>query len=373
MNLEWAGRYMIVEPISPSNRDGRLGIKATLPNGKETWFVLQIDDEQGKLREVDRFPVHSNVLAADVDGDSILDIVDSNGKHVDVFRGDNHVLLASFDLPADFTHRGIEFVDRKAYLVGSLPQQQGHLWFKLPSGALTVKSTHGFQGMTQPITPRLLRHSTGTLLVGQTPEYPLCVEVDFGEAIRKAPEPMTQAAFLDPSTDLRYRQPVRSVGIYQGRTLGDIVTLSLVSVCGILVPAFYLLQLIRDRQWSLRQLLLGPIVVMIAMFALRSSWLHEPPGLTLNLFVGCTSALSLLAIVYLLLGQHWRILAIGVGMSMALGVVSMLISQATLSGATGYWTLSNWFTSSLASGFQLIVPFAAGPWWIKNMQKKRLT
>lgn len=370
-NLEWAGRYLIVEPISPSHRDGRLGIKATLPNGKESWFVLQIGDEKGALNEVDRFQVHSNVLTADVDGDSILNIVDMNGNHVDIHRGDNHVLLASFDLPADFSHRGIELVDRKAYLVGSLPQQQGHLWFELPSGAVTVKSTHGFQSMTQPVTPRLLRHSKGTLLVGQTPEYPLCVEVDFGEAIRKTPEPMTQVAFLDPSTDLRYRQPIKSVGIYQGRTLGDIVTLSVISICGILVPAFYLLQLVRDRQWSLRQLLFGPIVVIIAMFALRSSWLYEPPGLTLNLLVGCTSALSLLAIVYLLLGQHWKILAIGVGMSMGFGVVTMLLSQVN-SGGTGDWTISTWLTSSFAAGFQLIVPFAAAPWWMKNMQKKRL-
>ncbi len=372
MNLEWAGRFLIVEPISPSNRDGRLGIKASLPNGKETWFVLQIDDGKGALSEVDRFQVHSNMLTADVDGDSILDIVDINGKKVDVFRGDNHDSLASFDLPTDFTDRGIELIDRKAYLVGSLPQQQGHLWFELPSGALTVKSTHGFQGMTKPVTPRLLRHSSGTLLVGQTPEYPLCVEVDFGDVIQKTPEPMTQAAFLDPSTDLRYRQPVRPFGVYQERTLGDIVTLSLISVCGILVPAFYLLQLVRDRQWSLRQLLFGPIVVMIALFALRSSWLYEPPGLTLNLIVGSTSALSLLAIVYLLLGQHWRILAIGVGMSMGFGVVTMLISQVMLSGGNGYWTISNWLTSSLAAGFQLIVPFAAAPWWMKNMKKKRL-
>ena len=372
MNLEWAGRFLIFEPISPSNRDGRLGIKASLPNGKETWFVLQIDDVKGALSEVNRFEVHSNVLTADVDGDSILDIVDINGKKVDVFRGDNHVLLASFDLPADFTHRGIELIDKNAYLVGSLPQQQGHLWFELPLGALTVKSIHGFQGMTKPVTPRLLRHSTGTLLVGQTPEYPLCVEVDFGDAIRKTHEPMTQAAYLDPSTDLRYRQPLKSPGIYQGRTLGEIVTLSLISVCATLVPAYYLLQLIRDRQWSLRQLLFGPIVVMVVIFAFRSSLLYEPPGLTLNLFVGALSALSILSVIYLLLYQHWRILAIGVAMSLLMGVFTMFLSQLIGRGIGDYWSIGNWFLSSLAAGFQIIVPFAMGPWWMKNMQKKRL-
>jgi hypothetical protein len=369
--LEWAGRFMTVESISPKSRDGRLCIKTSLPKGKETWFVLQVEDETGNLSETSRFQVSPNVLTKDVDGDGILDIVAIDGKHVEVRRGDNNELLSSFDVPERFNDRGIEMADGKAYLVGAISQNLGHQWIELPYGAIAINSTHGFQGMTQPATPCLIRHSTGAMLVGQTPEYPMCAEVDFGQAVPKAPPPIVRAAFLEPSTDMRYRKPIQSVGLYQGRKVGEITTLGMTAICVILLPGFYLLQLLRDRQWSLRKLLFGPIVVMVAMLACRSPWLYAPPGLTLNLILGVTSALSLLAIVFLVLYQHWRILAIGIAMSLLMGGFTMLLSLM-IRDQNDYWTVSSWLEASFAAGFQLIVPFAAGPWWMKYMQKQRL-
>lgn len=369
------GRYIFSEPISPSKRDGHFGLRAYLPNGGDTWIVLRIDDKSNELTEVKRFSIHSSPLTADVDGDEILDLINVNGQHVEIHRSDNYDLIGAFDLPADLLDRGIEVIDGKSYLVGYFQQQQGHIWVELPSGKIVAKCTQGFQEMSRPASPQLVRHSTGTLLVGRTPETPLCVDIDFGDTARQEPEFHSRVAVLDPSTDLRYRQAVTALGVYQGRMLAETISLGLLAIAAILIPVFYVMPLLLNRQWSLRRLLFGPIVTMIAIFAWRTPWLHERPGLTLNLLTGVFTALSVLSIIHLLRYHQWKLLALGCALSVLCGTLMMLMSQSLLSsnspGVIGYWTINHWLLSCVSAAFQIVVPLSVGNWWSKKRMKKR--
>ena len=201
------------------------------------------------------------------------------------------------------------------------------------------------------------------------------VDIDFGNAVRKEPEIHSGVAFLNPSTDLRYRRAVTALGVYQGRTLAETITLGLLAIAAILIPVFYVVPLFRNRQWSLRRLLFGPIVTMIAIFAWRTPWLYERQGLTLNLFTGVFTALSVLSVVYLLWYHQWKMLALGSIFSLVCGTLFMLMSQSLLStntpGVIGYWTMSNWLLSCVSAAFQIVVPLSAGNWWSKKMMKER--
>ncbi len=354
--------------LAPTKRDGLLGLRTfQRKRGQEVWSVIRVEQD-GNFTEVDQFGAFPSTLASDIDGDETLDLIHVQGRSVEIHRGDTNDLINSFEIPEELMVRGIERIGDKSHLVAYRPYQQGHIWFELPSGKVAVRSSHGLQEIQQQNIhyPRLLPHASGTLLVGSTPEALTCIAVDFGESIQQVqPTRKLAVAMHSPSTDHRKREAAKLLGIYVGRNLEDAIWLAVLATGAILIPVFYVVQLVRNRQWSLRQVLFGFVVTMVAIFAWRSPSLEIGAGLFI--------ASSILSVAYLLRHLKWKLLAVGIVLSMLYGTIMMATGAGTLTeGSVGYWTFNEWLRASAWSVSQCIPPLAWGDWSVGNLYPKYL-
>ncbi|MFY8200521.1 MAG: hypothetical protein ACOVLE_07620, partial [Pirellula staleyi] len=199
----------------------------------------------------------------------------------------------------------------------------------------------------------------GTLLVGSTPEAPTCIAVDLGESTQQVqPTSKLAVAMHSPSTDHRKREAAKLPAIYLGRNLADAIWLAVLATGAILIPVFYVVQLVRNRQWSLRQVLFGFVVTMVAIFAWRSP--------SLDIVTGLFLAASILSVAYLLRHLKWKLLAVGIVLCMLWGTLSMTNAFTYTEGTVGYWTFNEWLKASAHSVFLWIMPLAVTDWFRRN-------
>lgn len=361
--------------LAPTRRDGLLGLRTFQPKrGQEVWSVIHVEQD-GNFTEVDQFGAFPSTLASDIDGDETLDLIHVQGRSVEIHRGDTNHLINSFEIPEELMVRGIERIGDKSHLVAYRPYQQGHMWFELPSGKVAVRSSHGLQEIQQQNIhyPRLLQHASGTLLVGSTPEAPTCIAVDLGESIQQVqPTSRLAVAMHSPSTDHRKREAAKFFELIINQNLADAIWLAVLATGAILTPVFYVVQLVRNRQWSLRQVLFGFVVTTVAIFAWRSPSLFESLGLELNILNGLMTALSILSVAYLLRHLKWKVLAVGIVLSMLYGTLMMTTALTHTEGTVGYWTFNEWLKASAWGAFPCIMPLAVADWALRNHYPKYL-
>ncbi len=357
-------KALSLRPISQTKRDGLVGIsKLKMDSSKCTWTVLRVAENSGAITEVDRFDAYLTQFAPDIDQDGVIDRIDvANHRTVEVRRGDTNEAIGTFELPENLQIRRVETIGAKTYLVG-FERDKEHYWLELPSGRVAAHFGLGLQAMTHNQTeyPRMLQHLQGTHLIGTTREGPMCLEIEFGEkATRSSSLEKASVAMVSPSADPRYKRAVTATGIYASQTLGRVVWLALLATGAILLPIVYVFSMIRQRQSSLRQLLLAPVVTLLALIAWRE-FSQQPFGFrSTDVIVGGLTSISLLVLYTVLRHQQWKLLGLGVLFSVIAGTLFMLGAISSIAqqipGVVGYWTLSNWLTAIPAAGAQLIAP-----------------
>lgn len=345
--------------LSPRSNDGRIGLSMFDPNGKHEFVILKLDP-QGRLAVQHRLPTGGRTMTADVDNDGTVERISIKGETVTVFPGGSDQLLATFKLPPSLNIRRIEQVGNQHYLVGHNTDR--HCWIELPSGTMALESREGFETLTMHHTeyPRLLRHATGTLLVGTTPEGPLCIDIQLPGQDALTETMQAEIVMHRPETDLRYLRPILAVGPYRYKSLADILWLALLTMLALWLPLAYCARSILRRQWSLRWFLLAPLLTMLAIY----SWpaladLHRGEMGT-NLFIGTLVCGAIWAVAYLLVKKHWWQLTHVSVISVILATLFMLAAEHSLAlrspDLIGYWTLANWLAAVLtAASFVLAV------------------
>ncbi len=345
--------------LSPRSNDRRIGLSTVDRNGQQEFLILNLEP-QGRLAVQHRFPTGGRTMMADVDNDGTVERIGIKDETVTVFPGDSDQPLATFKLPPSLNLRRIERVGKQHYLVGHNTDR--HCWFELPGGTMALESREGFETLTMHHTeyPRLLRHATGTLLVGTTPEGPLCIDLQLAGQEVLSETNLPEIVMHRPETDLRYLRPISAVGPYRYKSPAEILRLALLTMLALWLPLAYCARSILRRQWSLRWFLLAPLLTMLAIY----SWpaladLHRGEMGT-NLFIGTLVCGAIWAIAYLLFKKHWwQLIHVSV-ISVSLATLFMLAAEQSLAirspDLIGYWTMANWLAAVLtAASFVLVV------------------
>ncbi len=392
--------------MSPVKRDGIVGMITTFPNdnslvdppqGVRTdrsfgMKMLHVDEQSGKFKEIDNgdIPYETAVLAegpmlgppdtiftADIDGDQILDRIEYRVPgQIKIRPATKEMYSGEFEIPANSGIHRIEKLAGQWYFVATVDNQE-HLWFELPGGRAALEFGQGIQStrIAETDYPRLLEHVGGTLLVGSTPEAAMCVEVDLGtrptDAIEQDSFPV---AMIAPEVDPRYRKPITAFGLYNGKTFAEVIRLALLSLGAILLPAGYVYRMIRNRQWSLKTMLLAPAIVMSALVCWRALQSSRNGSQLADTIAGVMAMLTVWALFALLRHQQWKTLGIGIGLSMLVATLLMFGAQASIRletpGVTGYWTIAAWSMAVLAAAAQIVMPLAVGITWSKTKTKQ---
>lgn len=382
--------------MSPMKRDGIFGMITAFPNDSSLVDptqrvrtnrsfgvkLLDVDEQSGKFDEMDSgdIPYETAVLAegpmlgppesiftADMDGDGTLDRIEYRVPgQIKIRPADKEVYFSEFEIR---TSSGV-ILDVQQHLDTwylQVANKNEHLWYELPSGRLALQFRQGLKSNRNGETsyPRLLAHSTGTLLVGSTPESVLCAQVDLGISQLNFSQPSTlPVAMISAAVDPRYRKAIVAHGLYDRKSLAEVIRLALLSVGAILIPMYYVYLLTRSRQWSLQSMLLAPAISMLALVCWRGLQSAQSGYLVSDVIAGVMAALSVWGVFTLMRLQSWKILGASVALSMLLATLLMIGAQATIPlrspGMSGYWTLSAWFSSVCSAAAQIVMPMAVG-------------
>lgn len=353
--------------LHPEQRDGLIGFKVTPPNSRFCKWQLAHVDENGILHEKNRYDTSRSILlTADVDGDGKLDRIDVSNRKVRVHRADSDELLGEFDRPENAYSTHCQTIGKKTYLATFARKDNECLWFELPHGEIKLRGV--FQALTLPgkvRSPRILELSEQALLIGTTPEAVVCRPVDIGAINNVAGQakPSFPIAARSPSVDKRYQRPITALGIYWHHSIDKIFWLTLRAFAGTLLPIGFLVSSVRQRQFSLRRLLMLPAIVLLAMLAWRAQLESAINHLVGEWAVGMVTLVSIFWLMHLVLRGRWKQLAICMVVCVVAGTLLMMGAGAIIPlnfrGLTGYWTIYNWSAAVLAIAFQLVLPAAA--------------
>jgi hypothetical protein len=203
----------------------------------------------------------------------------------------------------------------------------------------------------------------------------LCAQVDLGEPSTNSTLPSSfPVAMISADVDPRYRRAIVVHGLYDRKSLADVIRLALLTLGAILIPVGYVYRLTRRRQWSLQSMLMAPAICMLALVCWRALWSSQAGYLVPDIIAGVMAALSVWAMFTLMRHQSWKLLGVSIALSMLLATLLMFGAQATFPlrspGMIGYWTLSAWFTSVCAAAAQIVMPMAVGVAWGQARIKK---
>ncbi len=393
--------------MAPEKRDGIFGLATTYPDDESLvdspkgtrpgklygMKMLRVEEQTGKILKLDSSEdpftpkaitneavedTPNFIFTADIDGDQILERIDCCSKgRIRILSSRSETPIAEFAIPlTGGSSLSIEQHASKWYLK-AIGNPANYAWYELPSGRLALRFDQWLESTTisNKNYPRLIPHSTGTLLVGSTPEAVLCVEVDLENKPIALPKLDSRPVILQSSkSDPRYRKVVIAHGIYDRKTFAEVIRLAILVSGAFLVPLGYVYLLIRRRQWSLSTMMLAPALVMLALICWRPLQASSSGYLVLNILVGGMAALTALAMLTLIQRQRWKILGVSIVISMVVGTLLMFGAHATLSqrspGMIGYWTLEAWFASVLAAAAQIVMPIAVGSFWGQAKNKK---
>jgi serine/threonine protein kinase len=392
--------------IAPEKQDGMVGLTTAFPEEDSLvdptgrvrpgmafgMKMLHVDEQTGKFEKVDTGKVpHSTAIfsevpmlgppnaihTADLDGDRVLERIEYRaGGEIKILSGKSDTFVSEFKISASDAQLELHQHASKWYLKVA-NDNVGHLWYELPSGQLALRFGQGLDSRRIGETgyPRLLSHSKGTMLVGATPEAPICVEVEMkGASTSSLQTNSLPIAMISADADSRYRKAVLALGMYDGKSLADVIRLALLSLGAILIPAGYAYRLFRGRTWSLKAMLLAPAVSILTLVCWRALLSPQSNYLIPNLISGVIASLSVWGVFYLMRNQHWKILGMSLALSMLVATLLMLGAQATLPlrnpGMIGYWTLSAWFISVCAAAGQIMMPLALGMAWSDTRVKR---
>ncbi|QEG39195.1 serine/threonine protein kinase [Roseimaritima ulvae] len=341
--------------LTPGSNDGLVGLSMVDKTTGHVFVVLQVNP-QGQLAVQHRFPTGNRTMTADVDYDGTLDRISIKGEEVTIYAGTSDQPLTSFTLPDSLIIRRIEQAGNQSYLVGH--DGDMHCWIELPSGNIAVETHQGFQALTIHHTeyPRLLPHAEGTLLIGTTPEGPLCIELPWNRQKKEA----LPAAFAmqRPETDSRYLRPIRALGPYRYKSLADVLWLGVLTFLALWLPVVYGVRAIWRRQWSLRALLLAPLLTMLAIYGWRALATLHRGQIGTNVLLGTLVTAAIWSVGYLIVHKHWRPLAMVTAVSALLATLLMFATEQSMvarsPGLIGYWTLPNWLAAVLTTASFLL-------------------
>lgn len=383
--------------MSPEKRDGIVGMITAFPNDNSLidppqrvrtdrafgMKMLHVDEQTGKFQEVDNgdIPYETAVLSegpklgppdsiftADMDGDGTLDRIEHRvAGQIKIRPANKEMYFDEFEITAT---SGV-LIDLQQHLgkeyLKVTNNNAEHSWYELPGGKVALRFGQGLRSSRIGEThyPRLLFHSTGTLLVGSTPEAAMCVEVDMGvPETSLAQTKSLPVAMISADVDPRYRKAIVAHGLYDRKSFADVVRLALLTLGAILIPAGYVYRLVRRRQWSLQAMLLAPAILMLALVCWRALQSRQDNYLISDVIAGVMAALSVWAVFTLMRLQSWKIMGASIVLSMLVATLLMFGAQATIPlrspGMIGYWTLGAWFTSVCAASAQIVMPMAVG-------------
>jgi hypothetical protein len=384
-------RQLSLNVISPEKRDGLVALATEYPydnslistpgqqrTGKPFGLKwLQVDEYTGVMKELDVVDASETLFTADVNDDPSLERIEFvHPNQIRVHSGEADKIISEFEIPANSGIHRVEQLADQSYFVATVDNKE-HLWFELPSGRVALEFGQGLKSTRNGETsyPRLLAHSTGTLLVGSTPESVLCAQVDLGEPSTNSTLPSSfPVAMISADVDPRYRRAIVVHGLYDRKSLADVIRLALLTLGAILIPVGYVYRLTRRRQWSLQSMLMAPAICMLALVCWRALWSSQAGYLVPDIIAGVMAALSVWAMFTLMRHQSWKLLGVSIALSMLLATLLMFGAQATFPlrspGMIGYWTLSAWFTSVCAAAAQIVMPMAVGVAWGQARIKK---
>lgn len=382
--------------MSPMKRDGIVGMITVFPNDHSVvdppqrvrtdrsfgMKLLHIDERSGKFEEVDNGDTSyetavlekgamlgppDSIFTVDINGDQTLDRIEYRVPgQIKIRPGDKEVYFSEFEIS---TVSGV-ILDVQQHLDSwylKVANQNEHYWYELPTGRLTLQFGQGLKSTSNGETsyPRLLAHSTGTLLIGSTPESVLCAQFDLGVSQPSSSQLSSfPVAMISADVDPRYRKAIVAHGLYDRKSLAEVIRLSLLTLGAILIPINYVYRLARRRRWSLQSLLLAPAICMLALVCWRALQTSQSGYLLSDTIAGVMAALSVWGVYSLMRLQSWKILGASVALSMLLATLLMIGAQATIPlrspGMIGYWTLSAWFTSVCSAAAQIVMPMAVG-------------
>jgi hypothetical protein len=404
---EVQSQRLSLDVIAPAKRDGLVGLATAYPNDKSLANtpngqqrtgqafgvkMLQVDERTGAFKEVENGEILSSpatlpegpmlgwpdtLITADIDGDQALERIEFYlPNHVKVRRGDTDELFNEFEIPKVGTVHRVEQIADKWYLVASVDNKE-HQWIDLSSGKVALRFGQGLQSTSLGDTsyPRLLEHARGILLLGWTPEAPLCAQVNLGsKSANSSPLQSFKVAMITPKVDSRYRKTVIAHGLYSRKSLADVIRIAILTIGAILLPIGYSYRLIRRRQWSLQIMLLAPAITMLALVCWRALQGLQYGFLIPDIMAGLMATLSVWAVYTLMRHQHWKTLGISVALSMMVATLMMLGAQATIRqqtpGVVCYWTVGAWLSSVCAAAAQIVMPLALGIAWANDRAKR---
>ncbi|MGB7343927.1 MAG: protein kinase [Pirellulaceae bacterium] len=360
--------------LSPKKRDGQFAVRRGINYSGFFSTVFKLDESGSKISEVNSFRSSWDILDADIDHDQTLERIDViDDKSVEIRRNDTNELLGSFELPGKISFRRVDTFSNKSFLVG-WEQGHEHWWFELPSGRVALRSEQGLATTTHTNVeyPRLLQYDGGTLLVGKTPEGPLCIGVDLGlQRETTVPLASTSIEMTPPQADPRYKRALRFDGMYAHRSFAQVVSLSARATAAIILPLLLVLPPITTRRCSLRRLLLAPPVAILAMISWRSILAQQRGDSMTNFTIGVVTVASVWGVCTLLRDQRWKSLGAVVLISCVLAGLLMLLQQATFStqspGMVGYWKFGSFGLAVLSVLGQVVMPIVWAIFWFQKL------
>lgn len=336
------GTYL--HEFSQDAQTTRVGLSFSATRGS-LWQTLDFDFEQRKLVVGEARKRSNPCYIADTNGDGISERVmfasdKDEGKRIHIRHAGSDEEIQSIRMSENFQPKGVE-IQQGHGIVKGMTANKEHVWFDLASGRRLLEYGDGVvaymvNGQTYP---RLLVHDSGTTMVGSTQEEFITV---FTPDPTKDADGTRELVMLDPKTDSRYRQKIGGFGQLHDFGIYSWHRDAFAAVCLVIFPLWFLKVNFSRRRWSLKMLLVAPLVAGLAMIGWASLQSNDYGSLIRGLLV----ATSLISLVYLLTRQHWKTLGAMLLCFAVLATCLMMLQTSVMQfnthGIIAVWTWQGW-------------------------------
>ncbi|OYP31665.1 serine/threonine protein kinase [Rhodopirellula sp. MGV] len=323
------------------------------PTFQRKAVLLELDAGR-RLQERNAFDVKSQFLYYDANGDATLDLIDLEQTTIRIRDAINGDILRTFEVAANGRNLGVDQVSEARYL--RIANIEGKIeWIDLHTGTLAYRSELLLmeRNSQNAETRFLFPNGGGETLVATEPGGVILAQNPISKSSTSSAASDTPELDCQPhADDPRYRRELKAFGIFANQSIVDLGQKALLALVALVLPAAILLRMLRNRRWSLKTLMLLPLVAAMVLFG-WSQLLADPSGRYLDhLAIGTSVTMCLIGNVWILLRQRRRSIMATALAALILSpfFVAAAHSQVSVYGLpmNSVWTLENVLWSALA-------------------------